>query len=141
MARTPEQLAKHQEAQRLYRERHPDRVAFSNKRHYENNKQKRLEYQLAWKKRNPDKVRTYRLKREYGLAHGEYERMVESQNGLCLVCSEPLPDVPVVDHDHDTGQVRGLLHQMCNLVVGWAESPLMPQAEAYLRRHKKEQVA
>jgi len=44
------------------------------------------------------------------------------QNGLCPLCGKPI-DVTikgegVTDHDHDTGQIRGILHRSCNAAEG-----------------------
>ena len=47
---------------------------------------------------------------------------VKKQNGRCLLCDEPFPKrwrafttMPVVDHDHSTGRIRGILHSQCNI--------------------------
>lgn len=44
------------------------------------------------------------------------------QNGLCPLCGKPI-DITikgegVTDHDHDTGQIRGILHRSCNAAEG-----------------------
>jgi hypothetical protein len=52
------------------------------------------------------------------------------QNGLCAVCGKP-PDERVfaVDHDHATGEIRGLVHRHCNLMLGYArEDPELLRA-------------
>jgi hypothetical protein len=50
------------------------------------------------------------LKRTYGLEYDEYERLLAFQGGRCYACGQ-VPRVRrlAVDHDHETGQVRGLL--------------------------------
>lgn len=69
--------------------------------------------------------------------------VVEPQNGLCALCAEP-PDRAmngaepklVVDHNHDTGQVRGLLCFNCNVRLATIEDEqFMLLARLYLRRH------
>lgn len=41
-----------------------------------------------------------------------------AQNGLCALCGMPIDlnieREGVVDHDHDTGEIRGVLHRSCN---------------------------
>lgn len=69
----------------------------------------------------------------------EYDDLFDHQKGLCGVCSNPLDDGisrVVVDHDHDTGRVRGILHQKCNVAIGLlGDSPEMLQrAIDYLRK-------
>lgn len=51
--------------------------------------------------------------------------MWSEQSGRCLLCGEPFQGAPrqtVVDHDHRTGAIRGLLHQKCNLRLGHFEN-------------------
>lgn len=57
-----------------------------------------------------------RLLRLYGISTQEKEDMFKAQKGLCRVCGKP--GKLVVDHDHITGKVRGLLHSVCNVVIG-----------------------
>lgn len=64
----------------------------------------------------------YRLKRRYGLKEEQYYYMMEAQNGHCLACGEEPPRL-LIDHDHKTGSVRGLLCFKCNLLIGFLEQP------------------
>lgn len=63
--------------------------------------------------------RRARLK-SYGLTEAEYERMWVEQLGVCAICHRPDPTHQnlVVDHDHETGLVRGLLCHPCNTALG-----------------------
>lgn len=49
-------------------------------------------------------------------------KLLKEQGGLCPLCGKPIdPTVPkelVLDHDHKTGQVRGVLHRSCNSAEG-----------------------
>lgn len=45
-----------------------------------------------------------------------------NQNGLCGICQQPIDTTikgeGVVDHDHKTGEIRGILHRSCNAAEG-----------------------
>jgi len=60
-----------------------------------------------------------KLKR-YGITIEQYNEMVANQNGLCKMCGTK-PTQLHVDHDHNTGEVRGLLCVSCNVHLGWFE--------------------
>jgi hypothetical protein len=51
----------------------------------------------------------------YGLTSRHIAAWLRFQGGVCALCGEPLGKRFHVDHDHDTGIVRGLLHAACNL--------------------------
>ena len=59
----------------------------------------------------------------YGISREGYEELLKKQGGLCVCCRKPrtgtasYPDL-VVDHDHATGAVRGLLCPECNKGLG-----------------------
>lgn len=49
-------------------------------------------------------------------------RMLQAQGGVCSLCGKPI-DLTikgelVIDHDHDTGLIRGALHRSCNAAEG-----------------------
>lgn len=76
---------------------------------------------------NPDEVykkkRDLMLKRNYGISVSEYDELLQSQNNVCAVCHKPEPwrrGYLHVDHNHKTGQLRGLLCSKCNLALGHA---------------------
>ena len=87
----------------------------------------------------------YRLNRadsarftRYGLTSDQYDTLLLTQGGTCLWCGDALgeqgkrgDDNPVVDHDHATGKVRGILHSGCNRRMGVIESGV-PQLTSYL---------
>jgi hypothetical protein len=51
----------------------------------------------------------------YGLAQGDYERLMTLQQGRCAICRRrPRAKRLAVDHNHGTGRVRGLLCEPCN---------------------------
>ena len=53
------------------------------------------------------------------------EQYYAEQNGLCALCFEHMdPFESVLDHDHKTGQLRGVLHRGCNAYIGSMENNL-----------------
>lgn len=55
---------------------------------------------------------------KYGLTVEQYEIMCLMQNNLCAICCEEPEENLHVDHDHVTGEVRGLLCNNCNNGLG-----------------------
>ncbi|BAS69541.1 putative DNA endonuclease VII [Pectobacterium phage PPWS1] len=49
-------------------------------------------------------------------------RLLQQQGGVCPLCGNPVDltekGALVLDHDHETGQVRGALHRSCNSAEG-----------------------
>jgi hypothetical protein len=64
--------------------------------------------------------REARLKRLYGLQPGEYEKILLYQCGVCFICKRPPKEGTNlhVDHNHKTGETRGLLCWQCNGALG-----------------------
>ena len=63
--------------------------------------------------------RRLRTLRKYNLTLDEYNDILESQDNKCLICKRKM--ALVIDHDHETGVVRGLLCNACNLAIGYFE--------------------
>ena len=75
--------------------------------------------------------------REYGLTEEQYNNMILSQNNLCAICSQPSTRTLNIDHNHETGKVRGLLCTNCNLGIGNFQDSLiyLQNAVNYLNHH------
>lgn len=65
-------------------------------------------------------MRHRHLMKKYKMSLDDYNMMLAAQEGLCLVCGKK-DDILCVDHDHETGRVRGLLCNTCNVVLGFLE--------------------
>lgn len=52
------------------------------------------------------------------------EELLKRQNGFCALCGDRILDNPVLDHDHKTGYIRGVLHRGCNAFLGNIENNL-----------------
>ena len=74
-----------------------------------------------------------RTLKRYGLSEAEYEALVTKAAGCCAVCGQGEKKL-VIDHDHDTGKVRGLVCMGCNTFLGFLENypELFDQATRYL---------
>lgn len=61
-----------------------------------------------------------RLKKIYGITLEEYKKLLSLQNNVCAICFRPSDDKRdlSVDHNHETGKIRGLLCRNCNLGLG-----------------------
>jgi len=63
-----------------------------------------------------DLYRTLYVK--YGVTPAHYDELLKQQGGLCAICKQPGKKRLAVDHDHVSGQVRGLLCSGCNIGLG-----------------------
>jgi hypothetical protein len=81
-------------------------------REYEKRYRKSPEIKLA--------LRNSNLKQKFGIDLEQFEQMKIAQGNACAICrQEPQNERElVVDHDHSTGEIRGLLCYGCNSAIG-----------------------
>ena len=89
-----------------------------------------------WQKANPEKrrvtarqsherrlasgkVREDKYKARYGITVAQYDALFMEQGGACAICKTTPSGRLHVDHDHETGRVRGLLCTRCNQGLGY----------------------
>lgn len=85
-------------------------------------------YQKQRKYRYPENDRKYQLKNLYGLSSEEYEELLEKSDHRCQVCGTQERRL-CVDHDHVTGEVRGILCHRCNSALGFLnDDPTLVEA-------------
>lgn len=81
---------------------------------------------------------------KYGIGRLDYDRILAEQNGACAVCLWVPQDrwSLDIDHCHQTGAVRGLLCNRCNVGIGaLQDSPdNLLRAAAYLTQLKDEEA-
>jgi hypothetical protein len=117
------------------------------------NKQKKKEEAAEYRKNNKEAVSarekdykkgrgrpTYWKRQGIILTVEGYDKMLSEQNGCCAICGElRLPDqrVLVVDHNHNTGKIRGLLCHPCNMGIGQLKDSLdvLRKAVLYLEKN------
>lgn len=143
-----------------WRKNNPDKVKEYNKKRrenrlifgdpdYENNRELRKAQARASYERNKDKVsirnRERHLKLTYNLNAQQYLDMINEQDNCCAICNKPehrllkTGDIkPLsVDHNHNTGEVRALLCNDCNALLGFAKEDIgvLQNAIQYIQQY------
>jgi Recombination endonuclease VII len=104
-----------------------------------NNQDKTKAAAAKWRAEQPAEYsRELHLMREYGITGAIYDRMLLEQGGVCAICgtsdpgrSKGKPKSWCVDHNHETGQVRGLLCGPCNRALGMLKEKSSTVLRAY----------
>lgn len=89
------------------------------------------QYMARYREKNgPREDKTWFL---YGISYSTKQAMIDLQEGHCMICDVEMT-LPHIDHDHETGYVRGILCPRCNLGLGYfVDSPdLLLNAARYL---------
>ncbi len=80
---------------------------------------------------------------KYGMTQEDYDNKLKSQNGLCAICNKKQKSGRnqnlVVDHDHESGKVRDLLCNSCNVALGLFQDSIdiLDKSIRYLKKHGK----
>jgi hypothetical protein len=96
------------EINKKWRNEHPEQVAAAKHKYSQDHK---------------ESIRNYHLGYKYGITLEEYNDIFTNQSGNCAICGRnqsTLKKILMVDHDHKTGIVRGLICHHCNFVLGQA---------------------
>lgn len=158
---TPEERRKQRtEYNREWRKNNPDKVKEHSRRTRLKNKEKIQERQKLWREQNKEYLKEYgrksyqqnkerikdlQLRRLFGITLEDYKKLLTEQGGLCSICKGKNPKDSMkkgeyfsVDHDHSTGQIRGLLCGSCNVGLGHFGDDInrLQAAIDYLSRRK-----
>lgn len=94
------------------------------------------------RKRNKKLLSANQMRHKYGIEPEEYERLLEEQDGVCAICGSEDNGFNqhgtkrfAIDHNHTTGDIRGLLCNRCNTAIGLLQDDpdIIRKAEAYVR--------
>jgi hypothetical protein len=105
-----------------WREKNLERYNKTHKQWYQN---KRQDPMWLEKHRKSSRERARKVRQgnkqeytasRYGLTLEEYIKLFKDQDNKCAICGEEKP--LIVDHNHATGKVRGLLCYSCNTAIG-----------------------
>lgn len=97
-----------------------------------------------WNSRTPKKRLEQHLKYKYGIEPETFLAAWDEQEGKCAICKDALPDLLTydnrrrgyaIDHNHNTGEFRGILCIMCNTLLGMAndDTDVLQKAVEYLK--------
>lgn len=83
------------------------------------------------RKDNPEKHLDYSLRTRFDITLDEYKSKLLQQRGVCVICGQPETATSrgkvkllSVDHNHSNGQIRGLLCDKCNHLIGNANEDI-----------------
>lgn len=127
---------------REYRKKNLEYVREKEKNYRKNDPEKYKERDRKRSSNRKIKTKEYTLKRLYNLTLNEYYDILESQNNGCSICGaqkSKSKDFLCVDHDHTTGNVRGILCDNCNRGLGlFGDDPKnLLSAYYYLNKYLK----
>ncbi|MFP3257194.1 MAG: endonuclease domain-containing protein [Candidatus Nanopusillus acidilobi] len=87
-----------------------------------------IRYYSDYQRLSPDQQRAF------------IEEGIRAQDYKCALCGGPLyyqrvnaPTMPVVDHDHKTGRIRGIIHSKCNSDLAVVEN----NGEEWIQKARK----
>lgn len=115
---------------------------------FNNNRERHYKNERRWHHANLERSRNHRRKanwKRYGFTFTpeQYAALWEQQRGRCAICDRHDSEFQKrlsVDHNHETGQVRGLLCSPCNnRFVAFLEdkSGTLEKAQAYLAKFQE----
>lgn len=135
LAYDAEYRATHVEEKKAYRVANAEELMAYHAEHHAVNADKRNANARARRATNPEKVREVDLKTKYGMSLGAYKLMILMQRNACVICQEVFSKEPHVDHDHKTGEIRGLLCPRCNKGLGHFRDSIefLDRAKEYLQ--------
>lgn len=101
------------------------------RKEYYNDSERKLQYRKKY------------IEREFGIKYEQYDQMLEEQKGVCAICgcpeTKPNAKYLAVDHNHETGIVRGLLCNNCNRALGLLKDnkEILQNAIKYLEKYER----
>lgn len=101
--------------------------------------------QLEWRKNNKKRFDYLslksKLKKKYGLTPEDYQKMITLCGNKCEICRISPEKINrqrrlSVDHNHQTGKIRGILCHSCNIIIGLCkENPeILKEIIKYLKK-------
>jgi hypothetical protein len=89
-------------------------------------------YSEQWAKTNKDRVNERQRNRKHGITNTEWQILFKAQGECCAICQSNTPNTKRfwnIDHDHETGKIRGILCHHCNIALGFFEKRIIPMLD------------
>lgn len=98
------------------------------------------EHQARYRNANKEKRSAQAQCYEYGISMERRDELFADNGGRCAICRREISTV--IDHDHETGVVRGALCRGCNLAIGYFKdnTESLLRAIQYLNKFRKLQA-
>ncbi len=144
---------KHVEKIRKYYEEHREEIQAREKQYNVKRRDRKAEYDKEYRAEHRGDRERYReehradqwasqVKLRYGVSPEDYDQMLVEQDGCCAICGRhqtKFKERLCIDHNHETGIVRGLLCRRCNLLLGHAHDSvtILQLAIDYLKRMER----
>lgn len=134
-----EQKRKRLEYRRKWREKNRERIIRDARNRYAKNPEKYRKAAREYYRNNRERELARIRKNKYGITREEFDKIMKKQNNKCPICHEDVGKNLSVDHDHETGTIRGIICSNCNLAIGNAKnSPELLRALAeYLEENSE----
>ena len=127
-------VAKEKDPELALRKREQHKVWYRKNKEYKDLQNK------TWREENKSKFRSSNLKRRFGITHEQFEDILKTQDNKCAICGvdqDVCGKYLCIDHDHETGKIRGLLCDLCNRALGQFQDNLevLKKAVEYKEKH------
>jgi hypothetical protein len=107
---------------RKYRKENPEKIREIWKRSYDKHKDERLAHGREYSAKTYPLVRNEKYLKKYGISYDDKLEMLERVGYKCEICGSSVSiEDSQLDHDHATGDVRGILCMNCNMLLGHAK--------------------
>jgi recombination endonuclease VII len=121
---------------RDYYAKNRDRAGAFNRAYYAKNREKLAAYRRSYSETHREEERARKAARQYGVSLRDAEMLVSLRDGpgaWCDICRTQ--EGPFnIDHNHNTGKIRGILCRQCNVALSHLEMGFpVEEARAYLR--------
>ena len=135
------------EKKKLYYKDNLEEIGKYRKEYYKKNGDYVRKKSREWKRKNRERDKENRIIRLYGINFKGFNEILKSQNNMCKICGILIEEKNlldrrkngiVIDHNHKTGKVRGILCSPCNYILGNAKDnkKILKEAINYLEENE-----